>query len=275
MTTAPSANFISVSSHSSVLRGRGLVFVLLFMVSGCATKGDTRLLQETLAEQKVEQDFQLLMISEEIQDLKDQLEDQLEDQSDRLLNIRGDIGLDLTNIQDQLSRLSVLTGQLQRSMVTLSERLAVNGNQNPVGFGTEDLSPDIESGDRESSITPEEIYQAAMVQFDRGSLGTARRAFESLLMVHPDHRLAPSAQFFLADLLSQENSLDEAIEAFLRILELYPTSDRVPQALYRVGELFVIQENIEEAINHLERLITTYPDSGAAELAQELLQEIR
>ncbi len=271
MTMAPSANFISVSSHRYVLRGRGLAFVLLFMVSGCATKQDTRLLQETLAEQKEEQDFQLLVISEEIQDLKDSLEGQ----SERLLNIRGDVGLDLTNIQDQLSQLYVLTGQIQRSMVTLSERLAVNGNQNPVGLGIENLVQDIESDDPETSTPPEEIYQAAMIQFDRGSFGTARRAFESFLIDHSDHRLAPSAQFFLADLLEQENSQDEAIEAFLRILELYPTSDRVPQALYRVAEILVRQENIEEAIEHLERLITTYPDSGPAELAQELLRDIR
>ena len=105
-------------------------------------KQDTRLLQETLAEQREEQDFQLLVISEEIQDLKDSLEGQ----SERLLNIRGDVGLDLTNIQDQLSQLYVLTGQIQRSMVTLSERLAVNGNQNPVGLGIENLVQDIETG---------------------------------------------------------------------------------------------------------------------------------
>ena len=272
MTMAPSANFMSVLCHSPVLRGGGLVFVLLLAVSGCATKGDIRLLEETLAEQKGQQDAQLLLISQEIQVLKSSLENQ----SNRLLDIRGDVGMDLTSIQDQLSQLSVLTGQVQRSMVALLERSPVNGNQNPVGLRIQqDPSQDLESDDGASFASPEQIYQAAMVQFNRGSFGTARRAFESFLVDYSDHRLAPSAQFFLADLLEQENSLDEAIESFLRILELHPTSDRVPQALYRVGSLFVIQENIEEAVSHLERLINTYPESGPAELAQELLQGIR
>ena len=271
MTMAPSANFMSVLGHSPVLRGGGLVIVLLLTVAGCATKGDIRLLEETLAEQKEQQDAQLLLISQEIQVLKSSLENQ----SNKLLDIRGDVGMELTSIQDQLSQLSVLTGQVQRSMVALSERPPVSGNQNPVGLRIQqDLLQDLESDDS-ASTSPEQIYQAAMVQFNRGSFGTARRAFESFLVDYSDHRLAPSAQFFLADLLEQENSLDEAIESFLRILELHPTSDRVPQALYRVGSLFVIQGNIEEAVSHLERLINTYPESGPAELAQELLQGIR
>ncbi|SVD94729.1 uncharacterized protein METZ01_LOCUS447583, partial [marine metagenome] len=226
--------------------------------------------EETLAAQEEQQEAQLVLITAELEDLRNSLQEQ----SDRLLNIRGDMGLDLTNIQDQLSQLSVLTGQVQRTMVGLSERIVIAENQNSVGLGIDQLAEDLESDNNITVVPPEEIYEAAMVQFNRGSFGTARRAFENFLADHPDHRLAPSAQFFLADLLDQENSLEEATNAFLRILELYPTSERVPQALYRAGSLFVIQENFEEAVNHLERLVNTYPDSGPAELARELLQEI-
>ncbi len=271
MIKAPSARDMPVFCHSSVFGRGGLVFLFLFVISSCATKGDIRLLEETFAEQEERQEEQLLVISEELQDLKKSLENQ----SDRLLNIRGDVGLDLTDIQDQLSQLYVLTGQIQRTMVGLSERITLTENQNIVGLGIEEFSQELESDGSDSAVPPEEIYQAAMVQFNRGSFATARRAFEGFLADYPDHRLAPSAQFFLADLLQQEDSLEEATDAFLRILELYPTSERVPQALYRIGELFVLQEKMEEAVNHLERLVTTYPDSGPAELAQELLQEIR
>ncbi len=271
MSEAPSAKCSSVLLHSPCFGGRGLSFLFLLVLSGCATKGDIRLLDETLVEQQQQQEEQLMLISEELEDLKVSLENQ----SDRLLNIRGDVGLDLTDIQDQLSQLYVLTGQIQRTMVGLSDRITVSDNQEIIGSGIDQFSQDLESDGSDSAVPPEEIYQAAMVQFNRGSFATARRAFASFLSDYSDHRLAPSAQFFLADLLFQEDSLEEAIEGFLRILELYPTSDRVPQALYRVGELYVLQENTEEAVSHLERLVTTYPDSGPAELAQELLREIR
>ena len=75
--------------------------------------------------------------------------------------------------------------------------------------------------------------------------------------------------------MEQENRLDEAIEAFLRLPELFPTADRVPQALYRVGSIYELQGNLDQAVIYLERVVNTYPDSGAAELARELLREIR
>ena len=104
-----------------------------------------------------------------------------------------------------------------------------------------------------------------------------RRAEPSRVFLadYPDHRLAPSAQFFLADVYEQELRLDEAVEVFLRIPELYPTDDRVPVALYRAGAIFALQENVQEAVRYLETVVNTYPDSDAADLAQELLQEIR
>ncbi len=114
-----------------------------------------------------------------------------------------------------------------------------------------------------------------MTQLTRGSLNTARMALGSFLRDYPDHRLAPSAQFFLADIFTQENRLDEAIEEFLRVSELYPTADRVPVALYRIGNIYALQGEFDEAVNYLERVVNTYPGTGAAELAQELLQEIR
>ena len=120
---------------------------------------------------------------------------------------------------------------------------------------------------------------AAVIADGVSSAEAGREASEScvqsFLADYPDHRLAPSAQFFLGDVFEQENRLDEAIDVFLRIPELYPTEDRVPQALYRAGAIYALQENVEEAIRYLETVVNSYPDSGAADLARELLQEIR
>ena len=49
----------------------------------------------------------------------------------------------------------------------------------------------------------------------------------------------------------------------------------MPVALYRIGAIYAFQGNVDEAETYLERVVNTYPDSGAADLAQELLQEIR
>ena len=109
------------------------------------------MLDETLVEQQQQQEEQLILISEELENLKGSLENQ----SDRLLNIRGDVGLDLTDIQNQLSQLYVLTGQIQRTMVGLSDRITVSDNQEIIGSGIDQFSQDRVSVVSSSDLTSE------------------------------------------------------------------------------------------------------------------------
>ena len=261
-------------------RWGGFFFALAIplFASGCATKGDVRDLREAITEQGGQQDARLARLVAGLLAEIEALQDTLEIQSGMVVDTRGGIARELRDVQDQLSRLTALTGQIQRTVALLSQRLEEDRER--VARSEPLQSPDMLQGVSVTAgpVDPaaaEETYQAAMTQFNRGSLNTARRAFESLLVDYPDHRLAPSSQFFLADILEQENRLDEAIEAFLRLPELFPTADRVPQALYRVGSIYELQGNLDQAVIYLERVVNTYPDSGAAELARELLREIR
>ena len=257
------------------VRGRGvfLVWATLLVASGCAMKGDVRRLQDEVTRQSSQQDAQLRELTAAIR----ALQDTLDVQSDIVVDTRGGIARELRDIQTQLSQLGALTGQIQRSLASLSERVQADGAR----VTTSEWRADPDSlrallGRRDGGpAAAEETYEAAVTQFNRGSLNTARMAFGSFLGDFPDHRLAPSAQFYLADILEQENQLDQAIEEFLRVSELYPTADRVPVALYRIGAIYALQGNVDEAEIYLERVVNTYPDSGAADLAQELLQEIR
>ena len=247
---------------------------LLLMICGCATKGDIRVLQDVVEVQGSRQDGQLEALATEIQ----ALQDTLEIQSGMVVDTRGGIARELRDVQDTLSRLMALTGQIQREVTLLSNRFdaqAARVIQNAPPGGADSagvLRNDIGGADPAAA---DDTYRAAMAQLSRGSLATARRAFENFLVDYPDHRLAPSARFFLGDIFEQENRLDEAIEAFLRIPELYPTDDRVPQALYRAGAVYATQDNVTDAVRYLETVVNTYPDSGASDLAQELLKELR
>ncbi len=265
----------SVALHDGWVRRGGvfLVSTTLLLASGCAMRGDVRRLQDEVARQSSQQDAQLRELSAAIR----ALQDTLEIQSDMVVDTRGGIARELRDIQAQLSQLSALTGQVQRSLVLLSERVQAEGAR----VTTSERRADPDSlrallGRRDGGpAAAEETYEAAVTQFNRGSLNTARMAFGSFLGDYPDHRLAPRAQFYLAEILQQENRLDEAIEEFLRVSELYPAADQVPVALYRIGQIYVLQENFDEAVIYLERVVNTYPDSGAAEIAQELLREVR
>ena len=186
--------------------------------------------------------------------------------------LRGSFGIS----KPSCPQLAQLTGQIQRSVVVMSQWLQAEG----AGVTTSPRRADPDSlrallGRGGDPAAADETYEAAVTQFNRGSLNTARMAFSRFLGDYPDHRLAPSAQFHLGDILFQENRLEEAIEEFLRVGQLYPTADQVPVALYRIGLIYVLQENVETARTYLERVVNSYPDSGVADLARDLLEDIR
>lgn len=261
-------------------RGAFLTLVIQLLTVGCATKGDLRDLQEVITEQEQQQNERLVRLVSGVVAEIEALQDTLRVQSDIAGDTRGGVARELRDVQDQLSQLTALTGQIQRTVTMVSQGLEVDRERGVRVAAATPQTPDSLQGLNSTAepVDPaaaEETYQAAMTQFNRGSVNTARRAFESLLADYPDHRLAPSSQFFLADILEQENRLDEAIEGFLRVAELYPTADRVPQALYRIGAIYELQGNLDQAIIYLERVVNTYPDSGVGDLARELLREIR
>lgn len=272
--TFPYGFFAALCRRRRIRGGQVCFYIMIYaLVSGCATKTDVLSIHDIIQEQSDHQDQQIQKLETEIEVLNNELKDQLE----MMVDTRGEMSKEFREIQDNISQLMALTGQIQREVVRLVNQ--INMQQDQVVSSPEYSDPDsadviVSDVEGADPALADDTYKAAMSQLSRGSLATARRAFESFLVDYPDHRLAPSAHFFLGDVLEQENRLDEAIQTFLRIPELYPTADRVPQALYRTGSIYILKENLEEGIRYLDTVVNTYPDSGAADLARELLQEL-
>jgi tol-pal system protein YbgF len=252
--------------------------VLGLTLSGCATKRDLRDLQDTVAALGAQQEVAL----GELQRLNMAVQDTLRGQSDALFESRGEILRRLREIEQQLITLRELTGQNQRALATLRDLLE---SRRPTSL--QPLQTDTEPG---QAVNPEfapatppvtsaseaalDTYNAGVRAFNRGSITTARRAFQQFLQDYPSDPLAPEAHYYLADLLYQENRLEEAIQAFLRIPELFPAAQKVPDALYRVGVIYIELEQLDNARQYLRRVVDSYPDSDAATLAAERLSEI-
>lgn len=263
-------------------RGRGGRWLLLALLgltlSGCATKRDLRDLQteiQALAEQQRNALGQ-------IEGLNLAVQDTLREQSDALYESRGEILRLLRQVEQQLITLQELTGQNQRALTMLRD--LVESGRAPSMPPTVRTDPPGEGQVLDPTFEPEpqldpseaavETYNAAVRAFNRGNIGSARRAFNEFLQRYPNDPLAPDANFYLADLLVQENRLEEAVSAFLRIGELYPTAEKVPDSLYRVGVIYIAMEEYDDAKQYLQRVVNSYPNSGAAVLAQERLAEI-
>ncbi len=250
--------------------------------SGCAMKGDIRLLQEELRAIAARQDSLVTQLRAETQ----QTQDTLRTQGDQMFDLRGDLNRQLQQISQSLVRIEAIAGENQRGLASVRDQMA-NMRRMPAGptttgpgsFGDPTAAADSsDTAGGESLIgggtNAQELYDVAKSQYDRGSLNSASRAFEQFLADHPNNELAPDAHFFLADILTQQDRPEDAIEAFQEIQELFPTHPRVPQALYRIAEVQIDLEDLDAAKVTLERIINTYPDELVAMLARERLDEI-
>ncbi len=255
-----------------------VVALVATATAGCATKGDMRTLHNELQTLAARQDSLISQLRRETLSTQDTLRTQ----SDQLFDFRGDIGRQLQQIAQTLSRLEALTGENQRGIVSLRDQFAnlrtgaattrpTLGDSAPAtpggGGGAEQVAG--------AGGNAEQLWGVAREQHQRGSFATAQRAYRQFLQDYPSHGLAPDAHFFLADILAQQDRPQDAIAAFLEIQRLYPTAARVPDALYRVAILQRQLGNNAEARATLERIINTYPDAPMAMLARDLLEEIR
>ena len=258
----------STSSAARLLLAAAAVSVL----GGCATKGDLRNLQTEIRALAVRQDSLIAELRRETLSTQDTLRET----TDQLFDFRGDISRQLREISRSLGTLEAMVGENQRGIAGVRDQLAnLRGLAAGGASGGGGPAPAGEGEGEEMAGGADEVYDAAVAQFNRGSLSAARIAFRQFLQAYPNHRLAPDAHYYLADLMVQEDQLESALEAFQEIPELFPTADRVPEALYRVALLQIELERVDEAEATLERIVNSYPDAGVALLAREKLDELR
>lgn len=255
----------------------------LLVSAGCATKGDVRSLRsevQTLAEQQAE----MLDAIRAMQQAQTSSLDSLGAMSDVLFSIRGELNRQALEIQEQLVTIQELTGQSQRSLAGLRDQIEARRSAitqqgtatqpDTAGGGGGGAARQGGGGAGGGTAEAQELYRVAVSQYNRGSVTTARAAFERFLNSYPNHQLAPEARFYLAEIMAQENQLEQALEAFLEIPEIFPAAERVPQALYRAGRIQEELDRPQEARRLYERVVNSYSESGAAILAGERLEEL-
>ncbi len=115
---------------------------------------------------------------------------------------------------------------------------------------------------------PEALYEAALEALRRDKdPGSALERFRAFLKAHPDHALAPNAQYWAGESLQVLVRHEEALAAFSRLVRDHPISEKVPWALLRASESERALGRSEAERLWLEQLRTDHPDSEPAKLA--------
>jgi tol-pal system protein YbgF len=139
------------------------------------------------------------------------------------------------------------------------------------------------------SLQPQDIYQAAYIDFSKGSYSLAIAGFREFLRRYPDHELAGSAQYWIGEAYlslargftdsaqgeKATESLEQAVQEFKKVLANYPRADKVPAALYKEALALIDLKQPTLAQARLQYLVDNFPRAEETSLARERLAALK
>src|SRR5262245_19916063 len=139
------------------------------------------------------------------------------------------------------------------------------------------------------ALDPQDLYQAAYIDFSKGSYELAINGFRDFLRRYPDHPLASNAQYWIgeahlalarghADARRADESsraLQQAVQEFRKVLANYPRGDKAPAALYKEALALIELKQPDLAQSRLQYLIDNFPQAEETPLAREKLTALK
>ena len=139
------------------------------------------------------------------------------------------------------------------------------------------------------ALQPQDIYQAAYIDFSKGSYSLAIAGFREFLRRYPDHELAGSAQYWIGEAYlslargftdasqgdKANESLEQAVQEFKKVQANYPRADKVPTALYKEALALIDLKQPALAQARLQYLVDNFPRAEETSLARERLTTLK
>ena len=250
---------------------RSSLALSLGLLAGCALKGDVRKVElqvQTLQAQVAKSDTARAAEQDTVLAAVRLVQQALATQQAYLVQLRGDLRTELIAVEQQLVAIQELTGQSQQRLTELRSRLETRAqspdpNAVPTGPSGNPAGPG-----------PDQMYDASLQQYRRGSTATARLGFREFLRVYPTHERAPDALYYVGESFEQ-SAPDSAAAVYDQLVKGYPNSSRAPSALYKLGRLAEQKGDKTAARNYYSRVISAYPRSPEADLARQNQQRLR
>ncbi len=255
--------------------------LVLLLVSGCAMKSDVNRLQQQLTDQNIAQIRRDSIIWANVAGLSRLLQgvsDSLQAHQVLLTQLRGDVRVELYNVEQQLVAIQELTGQSQQRLSELRTQLeqrqtritdtAAAGTSPTAAPGAAPTGAPAGSGDP----TPDKLMDLSLSQLRRGSPGTARDGFAEFLRRYPTNPRAADALFFTGEAWAADQRPDSAAAFYRAVIQRFPNSPRAPSSIYKLGLQALAAGRTSEARDDFSRVVGSYPTSDEAALARERLR---
>jgi len=145
-----------------------------------------------------------------------------------------------------------------------------------------------ESG-RISSLTAQDIYQAAYLDFSKSSYWLAVAGFREFLRRFPEHDLAGNAQYWIGEAHHSlargygnqgqadkaREALEQAVVEFRRVVANYPRGEKVPASLFKEALALIDLKQPALAQARLQYLIDNFPQAQETQLAHHRLSTLK
>ena len=161
----------------------------------------------------------------------------------------------------------------------------------PIHGGAGAAAPPVTAGARPSTnaLQPQDIYQAAYIDFSKGSYALAMAGFREFIRRFPDHPLAGNAQYWIGEshfsiargyANSGQNDkvtpeMELAVQEFRKVIANYPRGEKAPTALYKEALALLELKQPAVAQQRLEYLVSNFPQSEETPLARERLAALK
>jgi tol-pal system protein YbgF len=260
--------------------------LLPLLAAGCAWHSDITRLEAQLLDQQAAaaradsvQRANLAAIARQVQSVLDSLAAQ----QTALGAFRGDLRVELYNVEQQLVAVQELTGQSQQRLTELrtqleqrSEQLASQGAAPAPASGAPAAAPAGQGAAPAAAgePSPDQLMELGLQQLRRGSPATARTAFAEFLKNYPLHARAGDAWFFTGEAWTADQQSDSAAAAYQQVVQHFPSSGHMAAALYKLGLIAVQAGKKDEARAQFNRLAASFPLSEEAALARDQLRAL-
>ena len=188
--------------------------------------------------------------------------------SARVDTMAGEFGA----LRDQIEALISRTARVQQAVADIKNHLTTlppPGGVDDTAFtsGSPPLGPGLGAS--------ETLFNAALMDFNRGNYELARQEFQDYLRDHGQSVRAAEAQYHLGALAYQQGDFQRAIQSFDLVLERYPEGTITPDAQYKKGMSLMKLNRLAEAATEFRSVVQRYPHSNIAPNAEAQLQELQ
>jgi len=149
--------------------------------------------------------------------------------------------------------------------------------------------PTLGSRPSTNALQPQDIYQAAYIDFSKGSYPLAIAGFREFLRRYPDHPLAGAAQYWIGEAHfslargytnagqadKATEALEQAVQEFRKVQANYARSDKAATALYKEALALLDLKQPAVAQARLQYLVDNFPQAEEAPLARERLAALK